>query len=280
VLAIVLALGSAISWGSADFLGGIQSRKYAVLTVLAVSQVVGLLGVALLVAVSGQPAPSLGDLLPVMLGAIGGLIALGAFYQALAIGTMSIVAPISATGAAVPVIAGLAGGDHPGTLQIAGIAIAIAGVILASREAPGDDAERVADTRRSIILALVAALGFGSFLTALDASAAHGAEWALLAARSTSVPLVLIAALAVRPGLPQPADLPALALLGLLDAGANGLFAAASTQGLLSIVGVIGSLYPVATVILARAILRERIRPMQQIGVVAALAGVALIAAG
>jgi drug/metabolite transporter (DMT)-like permease len=280
VAAILLAFASAISWGSADFLGGIQARRYAVLTVLVFSQAAGFVGVTLLVVFSGEPAPALVDLLPAMLGALGGIAALGAFYRALAIGTMSIVAPISATGAMVPVIGGLVSGDRPGPIQVAGIAVALVGVILASREAPDDDAERVADARKSILLALVAAAGFGTFLLALDRSADHGVEWALFAARATSFPAVLIAYLAVRPGVPGRADLPALFLVGILDAGANALFAAASTKGLISIVGVLGSLYPVTTVILARALLRERVRRVQEIGVVAALAGVALIAAG
>lgn len=280
MVGIVLAFGSAISWGLADFLGGIQTKKYAVLTVLLVSQAAGLIGVALLVIASGEPAPPLADMAPAAVGGLGGIVALGAFYRALAIGTMSIVAPISATGAIVPVAAGLAGGDRPGPLQFAGIVVAVVGVILASREAPNDDPQRESDARKSIVLALVAALGFGGFLTALDHSAQHGVEWALLAARMTSFPAVALAALAVRPGLPHSADLPALFTVGILDAGANGLFAAATTHGLLSIVGVLGSLYPVTTVILARAVLRERVQRIQEVGVVAALAGVALIAAG
>jgi uncharacterized membrane protein len=281
VVAILLAFASAVSWGSADFLGGIQARKYAVLTVLAFSQAAGFAGVALLLALSGEPAPALTDLVPAMLGALGGIVALGAFYRALAIGTMSIVAPISATGAMVPVAGGLIAGDRPGAIQFAGIAVAIVGVTLASREAPDEDEARAADARKSVLLALVAALGFGSFLVALDHSADHaGVEWALFAARAASFPAVLVAFLAVRPGVPARADLPALFVVGILDAGANALFAAASTRGLLSIVGVLGSLYPVTTVILARALLRERVRRVQEIGVAAALAGVVLIAAG
>ena len=280
MLAIVLAFSSAVSWGFADFLGGIQTRRYAVLTVLVVSQAAGLIGVGLLVILSGESPPSLADMAPAAFGGLFGIVALGAFYRALAIGTMSIVAPISATGAIVPVVAGLASGDQPGAIQLVGIVVAVAGVILASREAPGEDEAEVADARKSIALALLAALGFGGFLTLLDQSAEHGVEWALLAARATSFPALLIAALAVRPGLPRREDLPALALVGILDAGANGLFALATTHGLLSIVGVLGSLYPVTTVILARAVLRERVRRIQEVGVVAALAGVALIAAG
>jgi drug/metabolite transporter (DMT)-like permease len=281
LLAIALAFGSSVSWGLADFLGGLQARKNAVLTVLALSQAAGFVGVTLLVVFSSEPVPSYAEVAPASLGALGGIVALGAFYRALAIGTMSIVAPISATGAVVPVVFGLARGDEPATIQFLGILVAIVGVILASREAPDEDETKAANARQSVVLALVAAVGFGSFLVALDHSTGEaGAEWALFAARMTSFPAVAIVALLARSPRPGREDLPALVAIGILDAGANGLFAVATTHGLLSIVGVLGSLYPVATVILARALLKERVRRIQEVGVVAALAGVGLIAAG
>ncbi len=282
MLAVALAVGSAVSWGLADFLGGLQSRRLAVLSVLLASQGTGLLVAAALVIGTGEPTPELGDLLPAILAGAAGAAALGAFYAGLAIGTMSIVAPISATGAALPVIAGIATGDRPGALALAGIAAAIAGVVLASREAH-DDERRAADARRGVLLALVAAAGFGAALVAFDAAAEHGVAWTLLASRCTSVPLIALAIVLARPGTsrkPGPADLPTLALVGVLDVGANGLYALAATQGLLSVVGVLGSLYPVATVVLARAVLGERVRRTQEAGIVLALGGVGLIAAG
>jgi drug/metabolite transporter (DMT)-like permease len=250
-----------------------------VLAVLLVSQAAGLALLLVLLAARGEGPPAAADLLPAAFGAIGGTIALAAFYRALSIGTMSIVAPISATGAVIPVIAGIVGGDRPGALQLTGIVAAIAGVVLASREAH-DDERRADAARRSIALALVAALGFGAFLTLMDSAAEASVPWALLVARVTSVALVGIAVLAVRPPAPGRADLPALALVGVLDLGANGLYAAATTEGLLSIVGVLGSLYPVTTVLLARALLGERLRRAQNLGIVLTLCGVALIAAG
>ena len=209
-----------------------------------------------------------------------GIIALGAFYRALAIGTMSVVAPISATAAAVPVLVGLAEGERPSTLQVAGMAIALAGVILASREPIEEGA--APPNRAAIGLALVAAAGFGTFFVGIDkASATAEVPWVIVVQRCSSLALLVIAALAVRPTLPR--DAPSLLMLGMvgvLDLGANGLYALATTKGLLSVVSVLGSLYPAVTVVLARFVLAERIARVQEVGVVLALAGVVAISAG
>ncbi len=249
------------------------------LCVLLVSQGAALALLVVVIAARAVSPPAATDLLPAAVGSIGGTIGLAAFYRALSIGTMSIVAPISATAALIPMIAGIAGGDRPGALQLAGIAAAIAGVMLASREAHEDE-RRAEATRQSIALALVAALGFGSFLALIQSAAEASVPWALLVARVSSVALVSAAVLFLRPPPPSRAELPPLALVGLLDLGANGLYAAATTEGLLSIVGVLGSLYPVTTVVLARALLGERLRRVQDAGIALTLAGVALIAAG
>jgi drug/metabolite transporter (DMT)-like permease len=281
MLAIALGLGSSLFWGLADFGGGLQSRRYPVVAVLFVSQAVGLAGIAAVVALSGEPAPPLADLWPAAAGGIGGLLALAAFYRALAIGTMSIVAPISATGSAVPVIVGLATGERPSALQLVGIVSAGVGVVLASREAPHEDEARARAGRASIGLALVAALGFGAFFVGMDRAADVDVLWAMLAARVADAALLVPVALILRPALHiPPRALAVLAVIGILDLTANGLYAWGTTQGLLSVVAVLGSLYPLATVLLARAVLGERIRRVQEIGVASALAGVVLIAAG
>jgi drug/metabolite transporter (DMT)-like permease len=211
-------------------------------------------------------------------------VALGCFYRALAIGTMSVVAPISATAAAVPVLVGLIEGERPSTLQIAGMAIALAGVILASREpveegaAPGGRDPNHA----AIGLALVAAAGFGTFFVGIDkASETAEVPWVILVQRCSSLVLLVIATLAVRPTLPRDArSIVLLGMIGVLDLGANGLYALATTHGLLSVVSVLGSLYPAVTVVLARFVLAERIARVQEVGVVLALAGVVAISAG
>ncbi|MFL5838123.1 MAG: DMT family transporter [Solirubrobacteraceae bacterium] len=281
MLAVALGLSSSLFWGLGDFLGGLQSRRVRVLAVLLVSQASGLVAIAIGIAIARPQAPPLVDLWPAAAAGLAGAIALSAFYRALAIGTMSIVAPISATGAAVPVVVGIAGGDRPAALQLAGIVAAVVGVVLASRELDEPHPEGHVPERTSIALALVAALGFGTFFVGMDAGADASVPWALLANRVASVSAVLLVVGAARVPLPgSPRRLAPLVLVGLLDAGANGLYAWGATEGLVSVVAVLGSLYPVATVLLARLVLGERVRRVQEVGIVAALAGVALIAAG
>ena len=285
MLAVALGLGSSLCWGLADFFGGLQSRKRAMLAVLLVSQGVALLlllPVALTLADEGPSASAVGW---AALGGSAGVVALASFYRGLAIGTMSVVAPISATGAAVPVLVGLAEGERPGALQIAGMVAALTGVILASRESePAEDlgAAHRDDGRAAVGLALVAAVGFGTFFVGVDrASATAEVPWVIVVSRSCSLVLVLIAALVARPQLPRDgASFAALAVIGVLDLGANGLFAVATTEGLLSVVAVLGSLYPAVTVVLARFVLSEQVSRTQGIGIGLTLAGVVAISAG
>jgi len=281
MFAFALGLSSSICWGLADYLGGTQARRVPLATVMLVSQATGLVGVAIYAALSGEGAPGIVSLLPAAGGGAAGAAALTAFYRGLSIGTMSIVAPISATGAIVPVAVGIATGDRPGAIQIAGMALAVMGVVLASREARMEDSDAADSSRLSILLALVAALGFGSFFVGVHASAGHSVLWSLVAARSSAFVLLGAGAIALRKEVRMaPATALPLMLVGALDLTANALFAIASTKGLLSLVAVLGSLYPVATVLLARALLGERVRRVQEIGIVLALTGVALIAGG
>lgn len=258
------------------------AKRVPVLGVALLSQAVGLVGVALVVLLARPERPGLDKLALAAVGGGAGIVGLAAFYRGLAVGTMSIVAPISATGAALPVAAGLASGDSPSAVQGLGMALAFLGVLLAARE-QHPDVRRAAEARRAVGLALVAAAGFGVFLTLLKPASEDGVAWALLAARSASVTLMVVIVLAARPALRPaftPLTLGSLVLVGAGDLGANALYAAATGAGLLSIVAVLGSLYPVTTVLLARAILRERVRRVQEAGVGLVLAGVALIAAG
>jgi drug/metabolite transporter (DMT)-like permease len=282
MLAAVLALASSLSWGLSDFLGGFQSRRHHVLAVILLSQGIAL---AILVVAVLAGAPTEHDAASTAWAAGVGILALLgllAFYRALAIGTMSIVAPISATGVAIPVLVGLASGERPGTLQVAGIALACAGVVLAAREPPSDDAAVRRASRTSIGLALVAAVGFGSFFAGIDrAEETADVAWVLLAARGADVALLVVAALALRPPIPTaPAALGAIAAIGVFDLLANLLFVLAAGRGLLSVVGVLGSLYPAVTVVLARFVLHERLSRTQGAGVMITLAGVVALAAG
>jgi drug/metabolite transporter (DMT)-like permease len=280
MLAVSLALGACTAWGAADFFGGLKSRTVALLWVMVLSQSAGLALVGVMVAARAEPPPGGGFVLQAMLAGIGGAFGLVCLYRAMAVGTMSVVAPISATGAALPLVVGIATGDRPSFAQGAGILLALGGVALASREAV-DQSMGDSRTAAGVGLALLAALGFGCFFVAIDAASDADVLWANLVNRATSLGLGCAAVLLLRPQLTASrVDLPVLAMVGLLEMGANILFAAASTHGLVSVVAVLASLYPVVTVVLARLVLHERLRPPQQAGVAAALAGVALISAG
>jgi drug/metabolite transporter (DMT)-like permease len=292
MLALAFALSSSLCWGVGDFIGGLQARRIPLLRVILVSQAVGLVVLVVVVAGRGIGPPDLLRMLPAAAGGIAGIAALSAFYRALAIGTMSVVAPISATGVAVPVIVGVASGERPAALQLAGILAASVGVVLASRErGPGLVPKEGA--RASVVLALLAALGFGSFFVGLRISARVDVVWALLTARTASVISLILAGFALRwarerapsgvragavPG--ASAVAPALLLIGFLDLSANAFYALATRHGLLSVVAVAASLYPLTTVLLARLVLGERVRRVQEVGIAAALAGVVLIAVG
>jgi drug/metabolite transporter (DMT)-like permease len=279
MLAVGLALAASSCWGVADFIGGLQSRTLSVPVVICVVEGTGLALVLVAIAVSGDPFPGTRDAVLGVFAGLASLVGLACFLRALSIGTMSIVAPISATGVALPVVVGLVSGDRLSTVVAAGIAVAVIGVVLASRE-QHEDAARAAIGRSSILFALGAAIGFGSYFTLADAAAGGGVWWLL--ALSRIVPVPAAALLAWNRGMRAPPRPRLLVLIGAgtIDCSATGFYALATTKGALSIVAVVGSLYPVMTVVLARTFLGERIRPVQQAGVIAALAGVALIAAG
>jgi drug/metabolite transporter (DMT)-like permease len=275
VTAIALALGASALWGVGDFLGGVTSRKLATLTVLAYSQVAGLLGILAAALFLGEEFLSLTGFAAAVLAGLGGLVGLGSLYRGMAVGAIGVVAPISASAAVIPVTVGLIRGERPSALQLVGIAVALVGVFFVSRE-PGQTGRLAA----GVPLALVAALGFGSYFLFIDRASSDDAFWAVVVARSTSSFLGITAA-AWRSALVAPARLlPTLALIGLFDVGANVLLALALNEGFVSIVSVLSSLYPVITIALAVIVLRERPTREQAAGGAAALAGVALISAG
>jgi drug/metabolite transporter (DMT)-like permease len=279
MLAVAFALGAAVAWGAADFLGGLKSRAVATIVVVAFGQATGLVLVAAFVAARGEGPPETRFFVYALLAGIAGAVGIAALYRGLAVGSMSIVAPITATGAVIPVAVGVGTGERPTALQGAGLALALGGVVLAARQPGGETLRgRVA---AGVGLALLAALGIGSFLVALDAASEGGVAWALLVQRSVCLGLVLAAAVLLRTDIGfSRVDLAPMAAIGTLDMAANALFAVASTRGLVSVVSVVASLYPVTTVVLARLLLAERISRAQQVGVAGALMGVVLITAG
>jgi drug/metabolite transporter (DMT)-like permease len=278
VVGVLLALGSSVAWGISDFLGGLQSRRISALTVLVVSQPFGLL-LALSVALTVGGNALSGEDIAIAAGAGATVVlALAAFYRAMALGSVSVVATIGALGIIVPFAGGLAQGEEPAALSVGGAALAIIGVVLAARE---PDPEWRAAGKAAIGLAALAALGFGTFFLGIDLSSGDEPAWTIVAARSGSVATLLVGTALVRPSMRIPGDMwPALLAIGFCDITANSLFAVATNHGLLALIGVAGSLYSAVTVLLARVVLKERLAGSQQLGVALALAGVALIAAG
>jgi drug/metabolite transporter (DMT)-like permease len=193
---------------------------------------------------------------------------------------MGVIAPIAGLGVIIPVIVGVFKGDRPSAFQDAGIAVAIVGIVLAS----GPEIQRGDDGSRSgvkpLLLAVVAAVGFGVVFVAIAHGAEHGTLMTLIVMRTVAVLTMLVIAAFTGPAQLKFArsDVPLLVLCGAFDLGANATFAYASRHGLLSVVSVLSSLYPAVTVILARSVHAERLRSIQLAGVLAALAGVVLIA--
>jgi len=278
LLAFAISLASAASWGVSDFLGGLTSRRLPVLGVLAVSQPAGLVLIAVMIAIFGADPISADKFAIAALAGAASLGGLWAFYAAMAMGTVSVVAPIASLGVVVPVAVGLARGDSPAAIQLIGLVPAIAGVAILSYE---EHPEHGGVARRAIVLAILAGLGFGIFFTALDIASPDRPGWAVLAVRVGGVAVVATALLITRPRLTAVSgSVAVLLVIGFFDVLANALFAVASTKGVLPVVAVGGSMYPAFTIALAHGVLGERLARVQWAGVVLALLGVALIAAG
>lgn len=277
-MAVLLALSSALVYGVSDFCGGMASRRAPAFAVVAVSQAAGL--VALLALLPWLA----GAITPAALGwgaaaGVAGTTAMVLFYRALAVGVMSVVAPVTAlAGAAVPVLAGLALGEQVGTTAAAGIALALVAVLLVAAEG-GLGSLRTARPG-AYAPAIASGAGFGAFFVLLDQAPSDAGLSPLLGARVLSLALILLISLTAGRSLRVPrAGLPVVLLAGLGDMAANALFLLATQQdGPLAITAVLTSLYPVSTVLLALVLLRERLSGTQLAGVGAAAAAVVLIA--
>jgi drug/metabolite transporter (DMT)-like permease len=278
VVSTVFALGAALAWGLSDFLGGVTSRRLPLLWVLLVTQFVGFSVVMPFALARGAPPFDANAVLAAMLGSLSGLVGIAGLYRAIALGVGSIAAPISATGAALPVAFGLVRGEPTTALQEIGMACALAGVIAASHTGQ-EQAQLGRDARLGTACAIVAAFGFGGFFILLHEASAQDVLWAVTVQRATGVvALGLLVAVRRPPFVMRRRDLPALLLIGTLDQLANVLYGFASTLGLVSLSAVLASLYPMVTVVLARVVLDERISRLQTSGVALALTGVALVA--
>jgi uncharacterized membrane protein len=277
VTAILLALAASVGWGVSDFLGGLKSRTLPLVAVQVVSLLAGFVVTVPALVLHGEGPPGGWSLVYGLLSGALGAVGIAAFYRGLAIGAMGIVAPISATAPVVPVVIGLARGEQPSLLQLAGIALALIGIVLVGQE-PGEATRRFA---LGAGLALAAAACFGVALFGISEASKGDPYWGALALRIGAVVAVGSAVPVFRP--PLAAALrawPALAAIGTLDAAATLLYSISTTRGLLSVVVVLASLYPVTIVLLARAVLSERLASLQLAGAAAALAGAAFISAG
>ena len=272
---VALALLSSLLWGTSDFLGGTATKRLPAPVVVFCSQLVALIAVLPFVIVLGARPDALW---PGVVAGLVGVVGLAAFYAALAVGTMGVVAPIAATGAVVPVVVGLARGESPSALQVAGIVVALVGVVLAS----GPELTGGASSR-PLLLAVVAAVCFGT-VAALIAEGSKGPAGAalvmLVVMRVASLTALGLVGLLRRTGVRVRGSLRVLVAIGVFDVGANAAFAYASRAGLLSVVAVLASLYPVVTVLLALEVHGERLARIQVMGAIGTLLGVALLSTG
>jgi drug/metabolite transporter (DMT)-like permease len=271
----LLALAASALWGTSDFGGGLISRKLHPSAAVLLSQAIALAGLLVLLPFCRVPFGSY-MLLAAAAGVVGTL-SLAAFYRAMADAPMSLVAPITAGGTAIPVLVGFARGEHLGELQLAGIAVTLLGIVLASGP---EFSSGVHVRRQALMFAIAAAVGFGVAYTLLALAASSGVYGTLLCQRVAG--LVALGPIVIRAGILRDVGLTAkrlgaLALIGGCDITANGTYALAASRGDLSIAAVLASLYPVVTALLARGVLAERLRTVQSIGVLAALGGVLLL---
>ncbi len=277
-MAALLALISSITWGSADFLGGIAARRVGALRVLTVSYPAGVV-VLIPIAIWLLPGQLSGDVaLWAIAGGAVGAVAMVLLYGALARGPMGIVSPLTAVmSAAIPVAVGLALGESLGWIAFVGMALAAVAVILVSRER----GEHLRASPLALGLALGSGVAIGLYLTVLGLAPADSGIWTATIARAVSSALVVGVALVwLRPRTVTHFPWLLALVAGSLDALANGVFQLAAQRGDLAVVAVIGSLYPAATVILARLILKERMSGIQSTGVALALAAAAALSLG
>ena len=282
----LLAIGSAVLYGAADFTGGLVTRRAGTIPVVILSQASGLILLALLLPVLPDASPSRADLLWGGMAGLTGGIGVALLYRALAIGVMAVVAPTTAVCAvAIPVVVSLLLGERPGPLALAGMVLGVGSIVLVSQQSPtthSQDGQPSSPARGSGVgTALASGVMIGFFFLTLARTGSDAGMWPILAARMVSVTLFAAIAIARGISLRMPARMAVLALVcGIIDMVANALYLLAARQGQLSIVVTLSSLYPASTVLLARIVLGERLNLLQTFGVGCALAAVILIVSG
>lgn len=279
MIAVLFALGSAASYGTADFLGGLASKRAVATAVVLVSQSVGLVTLALLLTLTDRQVPPAAGLGWGGVAGLCGMVGLVLFYRALAGGTMSVVAPVTAVvSAVVPVVAGLAMGERPGWLPMVGIVVAVPAIVLLGwGGAPPEVGLGGSRGRRgSLVMGAAAGVGFGLFFVTLSRAPSEAGLWPVLGARVTSVAALVVLMTVQRAwSTVPPAATPLSGGAGVLDTTANVFYLLAVQRGLLSEVAVLSSLYPASTIVLARSFLHEHLARLQWWGL--ALAGLAVV---
>jgi drug/metabolite transporter (DMT)-like permease len=276
----LLAIGSAVLYGAADFTGGLTTRRASTIPVVLISQAAGLILLALTLPLLPHASPSQADLLWGAAGGLMGGIGVALLYHGLAVGRMAVVAPTTAVCAvAIPVVISVLLGERP--VPLAGIVLGMVSIVLVSQQ-PKADATASAHGRQSGVgIALASGIAIGFFLLSFAQTGPNAGMWPLLIARVVSVSLFGVMAIAGGRSIRMPAQVTALAIVaGVMDMLANALYLLATRQGPLSIVVTLSSLYPASTVLLARIVLGERLHPWQITGVGCALAAVVLIVSG
>jgi drug/metabolite transporter (DMT)-like permease len=257
---VVLALASSLAYGISDFLGGLTSRSAALLSVLMVSQGTALILLSVIVISRGDRPPGGAFLLYAAFAGLSEAVGVAALYRGLAVGVMSVVAPVGATAPVVPVVVGIILGEIPTPIQGVGIVLAVTGIALTSLGRPSGEIAAGGVLASSVFFGLLSALGFGGFFVFMDVASEGDVPWALLVARLTAVSAFVAAMLLRRAPLAvRGVQIASIASIGALIVGADSMYAISSTLGLLSVVAVLSSLYPIVTVVLARVYLRERI---------------------
>ena len=280
MLAIALALGSSACYGVSNFIGPQLAREHALVAVLVLSQIAALIACAVYLVAEGGAALPANEVALAGLAGVGNAIGLIGFYKAAELGPLSIAAPIGALGAIVPVVWGIATGDQLTPLELVGLMLALAGGALVARRA--DDAQERAeypDPRAGALWAVGSAVAFGVFLTALPEASEDDQAWALFDARIALVVLLAVWAGRRLATIRLGGDSAPLAIPGLLLVAGTLFYTSAAEHGQLSVVSVLGSLFPLFTVGLSVALLDDRLSRFQATGVVAAFTGIALIAA-
>lgn len=265
---------SALSFGAGDFAGAFASRRAGALIVVAGAHVVGMLALLVGAIIVRPPLPDAGAALLGVAAGVAGLVGLAALYRGMSLGSMGLVTSLSGAGSlAIPLVAGVALGAHVTGIQLLGVVCA-AGAAAAAGGASRDDLGR-----RALVMAGIAAVGFGTWYVLLDAAARAGDPlWALVLSRSTSA--VMAAAIAAprfdRSRFPTAVVVAA----GLFDVGGNALYVVAREQIPIGLAAALVGTYPIVTMILARLLLGERLPRLGQVGVALALVGIVLISAG